>query len=682
MNSLNRNLPGYGMSFTHEEIGMVADTIRTLTMDAVQKANSGHPGMPMGCAEIGAVLWLQVLNHNPTDSDWINRDRFILSAGHGSMLLYSLLHLSGYDITIEDIKNFRQWGSITPGHPEHFKTRGVETTTGPLGQGFANGVGMAMAQELMGRELNAFGEKIIDHNIYGIVSDGDIMEGITSEAASLAGHMGLGRLIYIYDSNSITIDGDINQCFSDDVSMRFRSYNWHVLEIDGHSPDAILSAISESKSVTDRPSLIIANTSIGRGCASKEGDASCHGAPLGEEEVAASKVQLGREESETFHVPDECYEIFKRRGRELDELYRQWQERFSKVQTDEFRRVYDAFFRPLDLEGLRDEFPEFEEGAAIATRSASGKVLEVLFRKYPTIVGGSADLGSSNKSYVKGYAESCQGGVGRSIHFGVREHAMAAIMNGFGNYGGFIPYTATFLVFMDYMRAAMRIAALGKIPVIYIFSHDSFYVGEDGPTHQPVEHIASGRAMPNMTVIRPADAEETREAWLAVLARREGPSMLVLTRQNVPVIRRDEGVTAGSLSRGAYIIHHADNPDVVVYASGSEVSVSMDAAGLLEEKGIRVRVISFPSWEIFDEQDEEYRSSILVSGVPTVVVEAGISQGWHRYVGRKALFITMENYGSSAPAAELARRYGFTATAIAGRIEEYLGRESVAENAV
>ncbi len=682
MNSRTISLPGYGMAFTHEEIRMVADTIRTLTMDAVQKANSGHPGMPMGCAEIGAVLWLQVLNHNPSDSNWINRDRFILSAGHGSMLLYSLLHFSGYDITLEDIKNFRQWGGITPGHPEHFKTRGVETTTGPLGQGFANGVGMAMAQELMGRELNAFGEKIIDHYIYAVVSDGDIMEGITSEAASLAGHMGLGRLIYIYDSNRITIDGDINQCFSDDVPMRFRSYNWHVLEIDGHSPDAILSALSESKSVLDRPSLIIANTSIGKGSASKEGDASSHGAPLGEEEVAASKVRLGRDESKTFHVPDECYAIFERRGRELEEMYREWKDRFAKVQSDEFRHVHDTFFKPLDLKGLREEFPEFEEGAAIATRSASGKVLEVLFRKYPAIVGGSSDLGSSNKSYIKGYVESCQGGVGRTIHFGVREHAMGAIMNGFGNYGGFIPYTATFLVFMDYMRAAMRIAALGKIPVIYIFSHDSFYVGEDGPTHQPVEHIASGRAMPNLTVIRPADAEETRESWIAALARRNGPTMLVFTRQNVPVIRRDADVTAESLSRGAYVIHHAENPDAVVFASGSEVSISIDAAGLLEEKGIRVRVVSFPSWEIFDEQDEEYRNSILLHGAPSVVVEAGVSQGWHRYVGRKALLITMEDYGSSAPAAELARRYGFTATSIADRIEEFIARKSLAGNIV
>ncbi len=664
------------MTVSKEDLDLIARTIRTLTMDAVQEANSGHPGMPMGCAEIAAVLWLKILNHNNEDPHWPNRDRFILSAGHGSMLLYSMLHFSGYGITLNDIRNFRQLGSITPGHPEHTKTPGVETTTGPLGQGFANGVGMALARDLLGKEFNSNGEEIIDHYIYGIVSDGDIMEGLSAEAASLAGHIGLGNLIYIYDSNDITIEGDTNLTFSEDVKMRFEACHWQVQTIDGHDLEAIENAIENAKKEKSRPSLIIAKTVIAKGSANLSGCEDSHGAPLGDDEVCASKICLGCEDDVFFDVPDRVYEIFKIRNAELKERYNLWKDRFAKNMAGDRKKLWDKYFSMPDIGSLRKKLPSFNPESKIATRGASGKVLEMLYGEMPNILGGSADLGPSNKSLIKNYSETGKNQIGRNIHFGIREHAMGSIQNGIAYYGGFYPYAASFFVFMDYMRPAIRIAAMGKLKTVYIFTHDSIFVGEDGPTHQPVEQLAASRAIPNLTVIRPADAEETCEAWMAALERDDGPTMLVLTRQNVPAVVQGKSAGAENLHRGAYIIRECSGePDIVIFATGSEVYISVTAAEELEKNGIKARVVSFPSWELFDAQPADYRMEIIAHGTPKCVVEAGISMGWERYAGNHALFITMERFGVSAPYQVLEEHYGFTSKNIVTKVEEFLRKK-------
>jgi len=662
------------MTISRKQLKTIADTVRTLSMDAVQKANSGHPGMPMGCAEIAAVLWAKIMKFNPADPAWKNRDRFVLSAGHGSMLLYSMLHLSGYDLSLEDIMNFRQVGSRTPGHPEFRHTAGVETTTGPLGQGFANGVGMAFAAKMLAAEFNTDGT-IIDHYIYAICGDGDLMEGISSEAASLAGHLGLGNIIYFYDSNEISIEGSTDITFGDDTEKRFESCHWHVQQIDGHDTEAIERAVLEAQKVKDRPSLIIAKTRIAKGSPGKEGSEESHGAPLGVDEVKAAKINIGCDADADFCVPEEAYDIFARRREELLKEYSAWNELFGKTVTGEKRKLWDSYFSAPDIEALRGKLPSFKEGDKIATRSAGGKVLEALFKEVPNILGGSADLGPSNKSFVKGYGETGRNKLGRNIHFGVREHAMGAIQNGIAYYGGFIPYSATFLVFIDYMRPAVRLAALSGLQVIYIFTHDSFFVGEDGPTHQPVEHLAGARIIPNLNVIRPADAEETREAWLAALAVTGGPTMLSLTRQDIPVLRRQGAAGAKDLARGAYVIMDCDGrPDIVILASGSEVAISMDAADMLLKEGIRARVVSFPSWFLFDRQDEAYKKSVIPVDVPCVVVEAGRRSGWDQYAGSGALYITLEHFGASGPAGELAKMYGFTKENIAAKVKDYLKR--------
>ena len=651
----------------------ISNTVRTLAMDAVQKAKSGHPGMPMGCADIAAVLWTKILLHNPDDPAWRNRDRFVLSAGHGSMLLYSMLHLSGYDVSLDDLKNFRQWGSCTPGHPEYGHTPGVETTTGPLGQGIANAVGMAIAERLLAEEFNA-GDSVIDHSIYVLAGDGCLMEGISYEAASLAGHLGLGRIVVIYDSNSISIEGSTDLAFSDDVARRFEACRWHVQTIDGHEYSAIETALLNAKAETGRPSIIIAKTRIAKGSPGKEGSEESHGAPLGDDEVKNTKRNIGCDADSVFCVSDDVYEIFRQRKKELAAEYAAWNEKFARSITGETKKKWDAYFAAPDIHALREKLPVFDAAKPVATRTASGRVLEALFRELPNMAGGSADLAPSNKSFVRGFGETGKNTVGRNIHFGVREHAMGAIQNGMAYYGGMLPYTATFFVFFDYMRPPVRIAALSKLHVIYIFTHDSIFVGEDGPTHQPVEHLAVARAIPNLAVIRPADAEETKEAWLAALARTDGPTALVLTRQDMPVLMR-EFKSADGLHRGAYVLWEAADPKVCIMASGSEAHLALDAAKDLSSRGVGARVVSFPSWELFDAQSAEYKAAVLPASMQKrVVVETGVRMGWERYAGCDALFITMDNFGASAPANVLAEKFGFTKENIVARVLEFVKR--------
>jgi len=661
------------MPVNRDELKLIARTVRTLSMDIVQKANSGHPGMPMGCADIAAVLWGKVMNFNSSDPAWVNRDRFILSAGHGSVLLYSMLHLTGYDVTLDDLKQFRQMGSITPGHPEYRHTPGVETTTGPLGQGFANGVGMGIAEKLLAEEFNSAGSGIIDHYIYVIAGDGCIMEGISSEAASLAGHMKLGNLIYIYDSNSITIEGSTDLAFTEDVRKRFESYGWDVSEIDGHDYDEIEKSLLDAQKVKDKPSLIIARTSIAKGSATMEGSESSHGAPLGDVEIKASKEKLGCSGDSLFEVPEEVYEIFRRVNEEKLNVFNTWKERFDKAMNSGLESKWNKFFAAPDAEKLRNVMPLFKAGDKIATRNAGGKMLEVLYGELPNFLGGSADLSPSNKTHVKNVSESSHGKVGRIIHYGVRENAMGSIQNGIAYYGGFINFSATFLVFMDYMRPAVRMAALAGLQSIYVYTHDSVFVGEDGPTHQPVEHLAVSRAIPNLNVIRPCDAEETREAWIAAVTRKNGPTMLALSRQNLTVLDRDEKSDAINLHKGAYVVYGKGAPELIILASGSEVGISVDAAKIIEsENGKPVTVVSFPSWELFDEQSEDYRKSILPVNVKKAVVEAGIRMGWEKYAGEDALFITVDEFGRSAPADDIADYFGFTPEKIAERVRKYL----------
>ncbi len=662
------------MSKKDNTLQLISDTIKTLSMDAVQKANSGHPGLPMGCSDIAAVLWSRIIRYNPDDRRWINRDRFVLSAGHGSMLLYSLLHMAGFGVSIDDLKNFRQMGSITPGHPEYGHTDGVETTTGPLGQGFANGVGMSLGSRLLAEE---FPGGVIDHYIYGLISDGDIMEGISSEAASLAGHMGLGNIIYIYDSNRISIEGDTEITFSEDTAARFRAFNWDIQEIDGHNFNEIEKAVLKAQKITEKPSIIIAATRIAKGSPHMEGSESSHGAPLGEDEVKATKENIGWDPDLHFHVPPEVYDTFNERNNELKREYSRWETKYRETIKGGLREKWDSFFSARDTGSLREKLPQFETGSSVATRSAGGKVLELLFNEIPGLVGGSADLAPSNKTFIKGYSETGKNRVGRNIHFGIREHAMGAIQNGLAYYGGFIPFSATFLVFADYMRPPVRLAALSGLHTIYVMTHDSFHVGEDGPTHQPVEHAAVARAIPGLTVIRPADAPETGEAWISALEHTGGPVMMLLTRQDVPVIDRMGKSSPRDLSRGAYIIRDTEgDPDIIILASGSEVHISLEAADILEKERIKARVVSFPSWELFDMQDEGYRNSILPAGAEFAVVEAGIKMGWERYTGGNGLYITLEHFGESAPGNLLADKFGFTGEKVADAVRDFLEKKS------
>ena len=652
------------------------NTIRTLAMDGVQKARSGHPGMPMGMADAAYVLWTRFLKHNPKDPKWPDRDRFVLSAGHGSMLLYSLLYLTGYDLTLEDLMAFRQWGSRTPGHPEYGLTPGVETTTGPLGQGFANGVGMAIAERFLAATFNRPGFPIFDHYTYAIVSDGDLMEGISHEAASLAGHLGLGKLVYLYDDNDISIEGSTDITFTEDVAARFRAYGWHVQRVDGYDLKAIAAAIRAARRETARPSLIICRTHIAYGSPHKQDDASAHGEPLGEEEVRLTKQALGWPPDAQFWVPPEVLPVFRRAVEEGAAAQARWQATFA-----DYARQYPREAALLERlwagelpDGWEEAIPSFSPAdGPMATRKASGIVLNALAKALPTLIGGSADLAPSNLTLLKGYGDFQRDTpAGRNLHFGVREHAMGAILNGMALHGGLIPYGGTFLVFSDYMRPAVRLAAMMHLPVVYVWTHDSLWIGEDGPTHQPVEHLAALRAIPNLTVIRPCDASETAQAWRAALRRRNGPTALLLTRQNLPVLDRSDTAGAENLARGAYVLREAPQgaPDLVLIASGSEVHLALAAQEGLAERGVRARVVSMPSWELFDAQPPDYRMAVLPPTVPKIAIEAAVPLGWERYVGPGGAVIGVQRFGASAPYPVLMEKFGFTPQAVTERALE------------
>jgi len=656
------------------------NTIRTLAMDAVQKANSGHPGLPMGMADVAYVLWTRFLKHNPANPGWPNRDRFVLSAGHGSMLLYSLLHLTGYDLPLEELKSFRQWGSRTPGHPEYGLTPGVETTAGPLGQGFANGVGMAMAERFLAATFNRPGFPIFDHYTYAIVSDGDLMEGISHEAASLAAHLGLGKLVYLYDDNGISIEGSTDITFTEDVPARFRAYSWHVQEVDGYDLKGIEAAVRSAQEEMERPSLIVCHTHIAYGSPNKQDKASAHGEPLGEEEVRLTKEALGWPATAHFLIPDEALAVFRQaveQGREAEARWRETFERYRAAYPDEAAQL-EALWAGKLPEGWTDVLPTFSsESGPMATRQASGAVLNALAPVLPTLVGGSADLAPSNNTLLKGYPDFQQATpAGRNLHFGVREHAMGAILNGLALHGGVLPYGGTFLVFADYMRPAVRLAAMMHLPVVYVWTHDTVWIGEDGPTHQPIEHLAALRAIPNLTIIRPADANETAGAWRVALERRAGPTGLALTRQKLPVLFETNRDAAKKVARGAYVLVDSSGiPDVILIGAGSEVHLALGARDLLAQKGIAVRVVSMPSWELFDAQPAAYRESVLPPQVTArLAIEAGVTQGWARYVGPAGDVMGLERFGASAPYKVLMEKFGFTAEAVAERALGLLGR--------
>jgi len=655
-----------GLSENQAKIDEICiNTIRTLSMDAVQKANSGHPGAPMGLAPAGYVLWTRVMKHNPKNPGWLDRDRFVLSAGHASMLLYSLLHLTGYDVTLDEIKNFRQWGSKTPGHPEFGHTPGVETTTGPLGQGFANAVGMAMAERHLAARFNRNGYKIVDHFTYMMCGDGDMMEGISSEAASLAGHLGLGRLICIYDDNKISIEGSTEITFTEDVALRFKAYNWHVLKVDdGNDSDAIFNALEKAKAETERPSLIVLRTHIAFGSPNKQDTADAHGAPLGEEEVRLTKKVLGVPEEPSFYISEQAMNRFRKcidAGKQAEAGWQETYLAYNKEYHDLAKQWVDAmsgFLTP----GWDDKIPKFSVAdGPIATRAASGKVLNAIADKVPTLIGGSSDLAPSNKTYIDTSREFQNHAYeGRNIRFGVREHAMAGIMSGMFLHNGLRPYGGTFLVFADYMRPAIRAASLMNLPIIYVFTHDSIAVGEDGPTHQPVEQLASLRAIPGLTVIRPADASETAQAWRQAVKNTRGPVALILSRQKLPVINRD--TKENGLADGAYILADCQGkPDILLIATGSEVHIALEAQKRLALENIAVRVVSMPSWELFEQTPQEYKDRVLLPDVAVrLAIEAGSPMGWKHYVGNSGAIIGMNGFGASAPGGTVMKQFGFT----------------------
>ena len=644
---------------------LAANTIRGLAMDGVQKANSGHPGMPMGMADVAAVLFLKHFNHCPSHPDWVNRDRFVLSAGHGSMLLYSLLHLSGYGLPMEELKLFRQWGSKTPGHPEFGHTVGVETTTGPLGQGLANAVGMALAEKMLAARFNAGTYVPVDHYTYAICGDGCLMEGISHEACSLAGHLGLNKLIVFYDSNKITIEGATSLAYSDDVRKRFLGYNWNVLEIDGHDVEEIEKAILAAKAEKERPTLVITRTHIAQGAPTLHDSHKAHGEPLGADEIKAAKKNLGLPEDQDFYVSDQVRELFAARSRDLETRLAAWEAEFKKYAAayPDLAKQWEAARKleiPADLE---KKLPAFEVDKPVATRVASGKVMQAIAKALPWFVGGAADLAPSTRTFLDGFASVNHGAFdGRNLHFGVREHGMAGILNGMALHGGFRVFGSTFFVFADYCRPSLRLAAIMGLPVIYVFTHDSFYVGEDGPTHEPVEHQTSFRCMPNVSILRPADATETAAAWMAALRHKTGPTFLLLTRQNVPVIDRSKYPPAASVEKGAYVLWQsaASAPDLILMASGSEVSLILAAARELA-KEINVRVVSMPSWDLFEKQSVEYRREVLPEEcAKRLAVEAGTSLGWDRYVGPQGGVLGVDHYGASAPFKVIAEHFGFT----------------------
>lgn len=652
------------------------NTIRFLAVDAVQQANSGHPGMPMGAAPMAYVLWTKFLRHSPKNPGWPDRDRFVLSAGHGSMLLYSLLHLTGYDLSLDEIKNFRQWGSKTPGHPEYGDTPGVETTTGPLGQGLAMGVGMAIAERHLAARFNKPGHEIVNHFTYGIVSDGDLMEGISHEAASLAGHLKLGKLIFLYDDNNICIEGKCDLAFTDYTLKRFDAYGWQVLKVDdGNDLEAITKAIEEARLDIDRPALIAVKTSIGYGSPNRQDTAKAHGEPLGEEERKLTKEKLGWPQEPTFFIPEQALahlRTYADKGLGLEQTWTTSFRNYLAEYPEEATRFEKQLKGELPPDWDKDipEFPADLKGKA--TRVTSGIVLNAIAKNVPALMGGSADLAPSNKTMIDGENSFQPGSYDqRNIHFGVREFGMTAILNGMALHDGLIPYGGTFLIFSDYMRPAIRLACLMKQQVIYVLTHDSIGLGEDGPTHQPIEHLASLRAMPNMTVLRPADANETAEAWKFAVKNRKGPNVLALTRQSVPTLDRSTLGPAESLRQGAYILKDTNTtPDALILASGSEVKLALEAAEKLTQDGIAARVISMPSWELFEKQSQEYKDSILPENISVrVAIEAGATQGWHKYVGRDGIVIGLDHFGASAPMKDLFFHFGITAEAVVKAVQ-------------
>ena len=648
---------------------IIANTIRGLSVDGVAAANSGHPGMPLGMADVCAVLWSEHMNFNPKNPKWLNGDRFILSAGHGSMLIYSLLHLYGYDLSIDDLKAFRQWGSKTPGHPENFVTAGVETTTGPLGQGVANAVGFALAEASLAARYNREGSEIIDHYTYVVAGDGCLQEGISHEACSFAGHNKLGKLIMLYDSNNITIDGPTHISFTEDTRKRFEAYGWQVLEIDGHDYDQINAAIAEAKKEKSKPSIIICKTIIGFGSPNRAGTSKAHGEPFPAEEIELMKEKLGLPKDKSFFVPDEISDLrakTQEKGENLENKWNELWENYKNKNQEAAKELENSIKGEISKEAL--DIPKFGSEKAIATRSASGTVLNHIAKYIPQLMGGSADLTPSNNTLPAGEESfSPENPKGRYIRYGVREHGMAAIMNGMALHGGVLPYSGTFFVFSDYMRPAMRMSALMEQQVVYVLTHDSIGLGEDGPTHQPEAHLWAYRMIPNMTVIRPMDANETAEAWKSALKNKKGPTCLVLTRQNLPVYDRAGLGWAKSeeAQKGGYVLCEDKDFEAIIIATGSEVELAVEAKAKLNEQGVKVRIVSMPSTNIFDEQPQEYKESVLPKNIlKRVAVEAGVTLGWYKYVGLEGRVIGLDRFGASAPYKTLYKEFGITTEAI------------------
>jgi transketolase len=652
------------------------NTVRVLAIDMVEKARSGHPGMPLGAAAMAYVVWTRFLRHSPKNPAWPDRDRFVLSAGHGSALLYSLLHLTGYDLPMDELESFRQWGSKTPGHPEYGLTPGVECTTGPLGQGFANGVGMALAERYLADRYNRGGIILFDHWVYGIVSDGDLMEGVASEAASMAGHMRLGKIVYLYDDNKITIDGSTDLAFTEDVAARFEAYGWHVQKVDGMDTGQVQTAIEAARAEATRPSLIVARTHIGYGSPKQDSEKS-HGEPLGGEAYLATRRRFGWPDELTFHVPDDVMAHFREAVARGQQAEGEWSSRLAELARRDpaAAKELGAVLAGQLPEGWAAELPQFEAGKALATRKASGATLQALAKTVPGLIGGSADLAGSNNTHLTGHGDLGRGEPGgRNLNFGVREHAMGSVANGMALHGGVRPYTATFLVFSDYMRPAIRLAALSELPVTFVFTHDSIGLGEDGPTHQPIEHLMALRAIPNITLIRPGDAAETAEAWRQALLNRHGPTVLCFTRQDLPVLDRTRLAPASGVARGAYVLLDAPEPRLILIATGSELHLAVEAAEQLNAEGAATRVVSMPSWELFRRQDQAYRDEVLPPQVEArVAVEAGAELGWGEWVGSRGDVIGLDRFGMSAPVAHVMPRLGFSAEEIVRRARALLG---------
>ncbi|PIE81128.1 MAG: transketolase [Candidatus Delongbacteria bacterium] len=654
------------------------NTIRTLSIDAIEKSKSGHPGLPMGAAPMSYVLWSKFLNVDPKHPEWPNRDRFILSAGHGSMLIYSLLHLSGYDLSMDDIKNFRQWGSKTPGHPEFGHTAGVETTTGPLGQGAANGVGMAISEAMLAGKFNREGFNLFDHYTYVLVGDGCLMEGITAEAASLAGHLKLGKLVMLYDSNNISLDGPTSISFTEDVAKRYESYGWQVLKVaDGDNDiESIEKAIAEAKAETNKPTIIIVTTTIGYGSPNKGGKSSSHGSPLGAEETKLTKEALGWNYEETFFVPQEAKDKFSVIGIRGEKLRSEWEKSLAEYKV-KYPKLYKELMNHLNLdlpENFGNDLSRFEVGENLASRVSSHKVMNEIAKNVDWLIGGDADLSCSTQTFLKDMGDfTPENPTGKNIRFGVREHAMAAIANGICFHGGLRPFTGTFFSFIDYMRPSIRLAALCKLPSIFIFTHDSVAVGEDGPTHQPIEQLMSVRSMPNVVVLRPADGNEVKEAWKFIMGYKEGPVVLVLSRQNQETIDRAKYSHEKSLKMGGYVVAESKLPKAVIIGTGSELSIALKAHEELESEGITTRVVSMPSWELFDKQSKDYREAVLPPDItPRVSIEAGTTFGWEKYTGNFSINIGIDHFGASAPGNIVLDKFGINVENVKNSVKELL----------